>query len=125
MCPQFNPLGRVHRQSPKNSAAATTAQSRLNRRNNAKQAQAQKRHALVNSGRIFGGVNGAPRIVAVIPLTEDVDTRGVISSLAGSLDNAPIDLSEQKLWTLKYVYVLRSEGRIITCNLFVIQSGPV
>lgn len=79
--------GRVARQSPKAvSTSNTSAQARLNRKNNAKQQQLKKRTALVSATRIFNGVDGAPRIVAVIPLSEDVSPQTVVSSLAESLD---------------------------------------
>ncbi|KAI0026792.1 hypothetical protein K488DRAFT_75075 [Vararia minispora EC-137] len=58
-------------------AAAVAAQSKQSRRNTAKQVQAAKRHALVTATRVFGGVDGAPRVVAIAPLTEDVDAHAV------------------------------------------------
>ncbi|KAJ7162048.1 ribosome biogenesis protein tsr1 [Mycena filopes] len=94
--------GRVPRQSPKaNIGTKIAAQTRLNRRNNAKQAQTLKRNALVSATRLFNGVDGAPRIVAVIPLTEDVSTRSAVSSLAEALDVATDDCPEHGLWKMK------------------------
>ncbi|RDX42724.1 ribosome biogenesis protein tsr1 [Lentinus brumalis] len=79
--------GRTHRESPKaNAGSHTAAQLRLNRRNNAKQAQLKKRQSLISATRIFGGTDGAPRIVAVVPLTEDVKARDVTARLAQSID---------------------------------------
>ncbi|KIM45379.1 hypothetical protein M413DRAFT_442049 [Hebeloma cylindrosporum] len=94
--------GKVARQSPKSSPASNTAaQSRLNRRNNAKQAQLLKRNAFVSATRIFNGVDGAPRIVAVIPLTEDVSPKLTVASLAESLDSTAEDCPEDGLWKLR------------------------
>ncbi|KAJ7646804.1 ribosome biogenesis protein tsr1 [Roridomyces roridus] len=94
--------GRVPRESPKaGSGTKAAAQTRLNRRNNAKQAQALKRNALVSATRLFSGVDGTPRIVAVIPLTEDVSARNAVSSLAESLDIALDDCPEHGLWKMK------------------------
>ncbi|KAJ7451817.1 ribosome biogenesis protein tsr1 [Mycena galericulata] len=94
--------GRVPRQSPKaNAGSKIAAQTRLNRRNNAKQSQALKRNALVSATRLFNGVDGAPRIVAVIPLTEDVSTRSAVASLAEALDVATDDCPEHGLWKLR------------------------
>ncbi|KAJ7045995.1 ribosome biogenesis protein tsr1 [Mycena alexandri] len=94
--------GRVPRQSPKaNVATKIAAQTRLNRRNNAKQAQTLKRNALVSATRLFNGVDGAPRIVAVIPLTEDISTKSAVSALAEALDVATDDCPEHGLWKMR------------------------
>lgn len=76
----------------------------MNRRNAAKQVQSKKRHALVSATRLFSGVDGAPRIVAVIPLSEDVDARSAASTLAESLDANTADCPEHGLWKLKYSF---------------------
>ncbi|KAJ7354686.1 ribosome biogenesis protein tsr1 [Mycena albidolilacea] len=94
--------GRVPRESPKSNAGSKiAAQTRLNRRNNAKQAQTLKRNALVSATRLFNGTDGAPRIVAVIPLTEDISTRSAVSSLAEALDVATDDCPDHGLWKLR------------------------
>jgi pre-rRNA-processing protein TSR1 len=99
--------GRIPRQSPKKaSVSSANAQSRLNRRNNAKQAQSKKRQVLVSATRIFNGTDGAPRIVAVIPLTEDVSPRSTVCALAESLEESSDDCPETGLWKLKYVSVV-------------------
>ncbi|KAL5528759.1 TSR1 [Sanghuangporus sanghuang] len=79
--------GRISRQSPKaGHAQSDAAQLRMNRKNAAKQAQLRKRDALVSATRIFNGVDGAPRIVAVVPLCEDVSSRMAGTTLSQSLD---------------------------------------
>ncbi|KAF4620522.1 hypothetical protein D9613_000299 [Agrocybe pediades] len=94
--------GKIARQSPKASpASSAAAQSRLNRRNNAKQAQATKRNALISATRIFSGVDGAPRIVAVIPLTYDVSAKSTVKSLAESLDIEADDCPEDGIWKMR------------------------
>ncbi|KAJ6508107.1 ribosome biogenesis protein tsr1 [Mycena vulgaris] len=94
--------GRIPRPSPKASLGSkASAQTRLNRRNNAKQAQTIKRNALVSATRLFNGVDGAPRIVAVIPLTEDISTRSAVSSLADALDVASDDCPDHGLWRMR------------------------
>ncbi|KZP34405.1 ribosome biogenesis protein tsr1 [Athelia psychrophila] len=94
--------GRISRVSTKSSPAAhTAAQSKLNRRNNAKQNQTKKRNALVSATRIFNGVDGAPRIVAVIPLSPDANPRSAVCALAESLDVSPDDCPESGLWRLR------------------------
>ncbi|KAI0663427.1 ribosome biogenesis protein tsr1 [Cubamyces menziesii] len=79
--------GRTQRQSPKARASANAAaQLRTNRRNSAKQAQLKKRQSLVSATRIFSGTDGAPRIVAIVPLTDDVKASDVSERLAQSID---------------------------------------
>ncbi|KAJ7497776.1 ribosome biogenesis protein tsr1 [Mycena latifolia] len=94
--------GRIPRASPKASVGSkNAAQTRLNRRNNAKQAQTIKRNALVSATRLFNGVDGAPRIVAVIPLTPDISARGAVSSLAEALDVPADDCPDHGLWRMR------------------------
>lgn len=97
-------LGKIARTSQKASPSSNAvAQSRLNRRNNAKQTQLFKRNALVSATRVFNGVDGAPRIVAVIPLTPDVSQKRAVSSLAETLDISAGDCPEDGLWKMRYV----------------------
>ncbi|KAH8108009.1 ribosome biogenesis protein tsr1 [Cristinia sonorae] len=95
--------GRLGRESLKGGNAATNAaQNRLNRRNQSKQVQAQKRQALVSATRIFNGVDGAPRIVAVVPLTADIRARDVAQNLQSALGgSADDDCPEIGLWGQK------------------------
>ncbi|KAI0066003.1 ribosome biogenesis protein tsr1 [Artomyces pyxidatus] len=94
--------GRVARQSPKTSHSANAAaQSKLNRRNNAKQTQLNKRTALISATRIFSGVDGAPRIVAIVPLTLDVDAGAVAAALAESIGASTEDRPDRGLWKIK------------------------
>ncbi|KAG6844381.1 hypothetical protein H0H87_007285 [Tephrocybe sp. NHM501043] len=94
--------GRIARTSPKASATSNaSAQTKLNRRNNAKQAQAKKRNALVSATRLFSGVDGAPRIVAVIPLSPDIDPKSIVASLAESLDVSTDDCPQSGIWKMK------------------------
>ncbi|KAG0701278.1 ribosome biogenesis protein tsr1 [Suillus ampliporus] len=91
--------GRTARQTAKSPAVSTVAQARLNRRNTQKQAQAAKRASLVAATRIFNGTDGAPRIVAIIALSEDIDTRACIKALGKSIDE---EIHEKtSIWTMK------------------------
>lgn len=86
---------------------STAAQARLNRRNTQKQAQAAKRASLIASTRIFNGVDGAPRIVAVIPLCEDIHTVDAVRALATSVTEDVDGISgDSLLWKMKYVLEL-------------------
>ncbi|KAJ5792565.1 Ribosome biogenesis protein tsr1 [Penicillium pulvis] len=60
--------------------------SKLDRRNTARQRQALKHQEKAQANSIFTGQNGAPRHVAVVPLSTDIDIASVISSLNESVD---------------------------------------
>jgi pre-rRNA-processing protein TSR1 len=95
--------GRIVRQSPKAAPGGNpaTAQLRLNRRNNAKQAQAKKRASIVSATRLFNGADGAPRIVAIIPLSEDVQASSAARAVAAALDVSPEDCPQHGLWKIR------------------------
>jgi pre-rRNA-processing protein TSR1 len=95
--------GRVGRQSPKASPGgnAAVAQLRVNRKNHAKQTQAQKRASIVSATRLFHGVDGAPRIVAVIPLTADVQPASAARAVAESLGVGAEDCPEHGMWKVR------------------------
>lgn len=88
--------------------------SKLDRRNKAKQQKLQKNKEHQKDTSIFNGRDGAPRIVAIVPLCADVDVSATIKSLNGSLDiesnvldmtfRVPVDRFKQKL---QYVPVKR------------------
>ncbi|KAI0001276.1 ribosome biogenesis protein tsr1 [Russula compacta] len=94
--------GRVSRQAAKivHASNASSAQFKLNRRNHAKQIQLQKRQSLLSAVRIFGGVDGAPRVVAVVPLCEDVASRAAVSALFQSLE-LPTQTDQDCVWKIK------------------------
>ncbi|TDL26092.1 ribosome biogenesis protein tsr1 [Rickenella mellea] len=94
--------GRAPRQPVKATpASASAAQLRANRKNAAKQVQLKKRQSLVSATRLFSGVDGTPRIVAVVPLTLDANAKAAVSALAQSLDVDSDDCPEGGLWKLK------------------------
>ncbi|KAG1767667.1 hypothetical protein EDD22DRAFT_1005392 [Suillus occidentalis] len=79
-----------------------TGRTRLNRRNTQKQAQATKRASLVAATRIFNGTDGAPRIVVIIPLSEDIDARACIQALGRCIDEEIYGINEStNIWTMK------------------------
>ena len=57
----------------------------------------------MSATRIFSGVDGAPRIVAVIPLTPDVDAHSVATSFGDALGVQPDDCPESGIWRLRCV----------------------
>ncbi|KMU92443.1 TSR1 protein [Coccidioides immitis H538.4] len=60
--------------------------SKLERRNQARQKQRLKRQVKAEAISIFSGQNGAPRHVAVVPVSNQVDPNAAISSLNESVD---------------------------------------
>ena len=93
--------------------------SKLDRRNQAKQKRIMKDQSHTQATNVFAGKDGAPRIVAVIPLCEDVDLSVAIKSL-----NSSIDLEEEEVSQvgLHHVRVDRFKQRLayltIEKNLF-------
>ncbi|KAF5326304.1 hypothetical protein D9611_000357 [Ephemerocybe angulata] len=95
--------GKIARDSPKagSNAGVTAAQNRLNRRNHAKQTQTKKRSEIVSANRLFNGVDGAPRIVTVVPLCPDISSRSIVASIAASLDVSAEDCPENGIWRMR------------------------
>ncbi|KAJ5759516.1 Ribosome biogenesis protein tsr1 [Penicillium odoratum] len=62
--------------------------SKLDRRNTARQRQALKHQEKTQANSIFTGQNGAPRHVAIIPLSTDIDIAAAITALNESVDVA-------------------------------------
>ncbi|KAJ5129429.1 uncharacterized protein N7515_005468 [Penicillium bovifimosum] len=60
--------------------------TKLDRRNTARQRQALKHQERSQATSIFAGQNGAPRHVAIVPLSADIDTAAAISSINESVD---------------------------------------
>ncbi len=114
----FHFLGRVSRQAATIvHPSHASAQSKLNRRNHAKQIQLQKRQSLLSAVRIFGGVDGAPRVVAVVPLCEGVTSRDVVSSLSRSLE-LPTQTDQECSWKIKFVSPLFNILLCVLCHFF-------
>lgn len=66
--------------------------SKLDRRNQAKQARITKHKEHLKETSIFNGKDGAPRVVAVLPLCADGDAAAAIQHLNGSVDvEAPVE----------------------------------
>lgn len=60
--------------------------SKFDRRNQAKQARLTKHKEHLKETSVFQGKDGAPRVVAVVPLCADGDAKAAIQQLTGSLD---------------------------------------
>ncbi|KAI9773749.1 MAG: hypothetical protein M1835_006109 [Candelina submexicana] len=71
--------------------------SKLDRRNQVRQKQNNKHHENLKATSIFAGRDGAPRIVAVIPLTGDGDVVAAVRSLNASVDSEGVAFSSELL----------------------------
>ncbi|KAI9893866.1 MAG: hypothetical protein M1814_005419 [Vezdaea aestivalis] len=63
--------------------------SKIERRNQAKQKQLVKYRQKTRNNSIFSGRNGAPRIIAVVPLCHDVDSSKAVQALNEAVDIGP------------------------------------
>lgn len=113
--------------------------SKFDRRNQAKQRQLLKHKEHQKEASLFMGRDGAPRIVAVVPLCGDGDALAAIQSLNGSLDiecdvstygsdstfRVPVDRFKQKL---QYIPVRRNlstcmdAARVADYIIFVLSA---
>ncbi|KAL3449709.1 hypothetical protein BJX65DRAFT_271689 [Aspergillus insuetus] len=60
--------------------------SKLDRRNQARQKQQNKQQERAQATSIFSGSHGAPRHVAIVPLSVDIDTTAIVRALNESVD---------------------------------------
>lgn len=72
--------------SGRTSSKAAIQQSKLDRRNHAMQVHRNKRAEVIRANRIFDGRNGAAKIVAIVPLTDDSNSLELVARLNKSID---------------------------------------
>jgi len=60
--------------------------SKLDRRNQAKQRRVAKDQSHIQATNVFAGKDGAPRVVAVVPLCDDLDLETAMRNLNSSVD---------------------------------------
>ena len=91
------------RKNVKSQAAGAAAQKKADRKNSAKMAQKRKRQEIVDATRVFAGLHGAPRIIAVVPLCSDVSACKVAQSVAESVGIDSSACPEYGHWTVACV----------------------
>lgn len=74
--------------------------SKIERRHQARQKQQAKHQEHTKSTSIFSGINGAPRVVAIVPLTDDGNPTAAIQKLNQGLD-LDVDLSGEAQCTVR------------------------
>ncbi|KAK6345431.1 hypothetical protein TWF718_007347 [Orbilia javanica] len=83
--------GKIEKTKGVRQSPAQALKSKLDRRNQARQKQVQKAIERAKEDRVFDGRNGAPRIVAVVPLCADTYAETVLNHL-----NVALDIETQK-----------------------------
>lgn len=68
--------------------------SKFGRKNQARQIRQTKHQQNIKSSSVFAGQNGAPRVIAVVPLCEDMDAVAAIQNLNQAVD-------AESLWPLE------------------------
>lgn len=76
--------GKVEREVANNKALK--GESKLQRRNKAKQIRSQKILASLENRKLFEGVNGAEKIITIVPLTEDCNPQDAVEKLFSSAE---------------------------------------
>lgn len=66
---------------PNRNTTHQQVMSKVDRKNQARQIRQLKHQQNVNSSSVFAGQYGAPRVIAVVPLCEDMDALGAIQRL--------------------------------------------
>lgn len=69
--------------------------SKIERRNQAKQKRLTQKREHDRDVSVFAGRDGAPRVVAVVPLCADSSAKEAVSKLCGSVDVEDMDLPEE------------------------------
>lgn len=108
--------GKVEREVASNKALK--GESKLQRRNKAKQIRTQKVMAALENRRLFEGANGAEKIVTIIPLTEDCNPQDAVEKLFASAEVQQLSGDENYIPgepSVKNYYVKQYK-----CNLKVI-----
>lgn len=75
----------------RSSHTPSVAESKLARRNQAKQVQKTKRAQIVEDQRVFKGRGAVPRVVAVVELGQGLDARRAVRELRGALSQGDDD----------------------------------
>lgn len=73
--------GRVERSNITTTGRNAHKASKADRKNKAKMDQLKKRETVVKSNRLFGGKNGAAKVVAIVPLCPDSNPLAIVENL--------------------------------------------
>lgn len=76
--------------------------NKIDRRNQAKQRRQNHNAEREEKGSVFAGRHAAPRIVAVVPLCEDVDLKDILQTLNASVEVESSDAPREGLWIPRF-----------------------
>ena len=79
----FSSIGKVDKDSDNTKAHVMTKKER---RNQANQVKYNKAVEVAVNRKLFAGTHGAPKIVAVVPLSPSINPIGVVNAITGALD---------------------------------------
>lgn len=91
--------------------------SKMDRRNRAKQLRQNHAHDREDKASVFAGRDAAPRIIAVVPLCDDVSGEKVVGELSASVDGDDVDLQSSSI----YVPRFKQKVRFLTPHRNVLQ----
>ena len=80
----------TERRAPSRKTPHQQVMSKFDRKNQAKQMRQVKHQQNQKSASIFAGQNGAPRVIAIVPLCTDLDAIAAIQRLNQAVDAEPI-----------------------------------
>ena len=106
----IRPIGKIERlEKAVRRTPHQHVMSKLERRNQAKQKRMTRDQEHAKATSVFSGRDAAPRIIAVVPLCNDVDIPDAIKSLSGSVDDGETVSAE----SFTRIYVDRFKQKII------------
>jgi pre-rRNA-processing protein TSR1 len=92
--------GRIEKSSRQNKQQIVL--SKLDRRNRAKQLRQNSHAQHIRAASVFVGREGAPRIVAVVPLCEGVDAQETVRCLNEAADMDEDERDEKRVWVERF-----------------------
>lgn len=122
--------GRISTKDATSKASSTNSlMNKQQRKNHSKQLQKQKRDHLISSKRIFEGRFGAPRIILLLPLTDDIDNLLLIKQLLKSSgefeEHDEINISGEKFANFRYkIKRFNQSLQIISTDFPTNSSNP-
>ncbi|USW48689.1 Putative ribosome biogenesis protein Bms1/Tsr1 [Septoria linicola] len=91
--------------------------TKMERRNRAKQLRQNHAHDREDKASVFAGRDAAPRIIAVVPLCEDINAEKAIGELTGSVEAEDVDAHSSSI----YIPRFKQKVRFLTPARDVIQ----
>ncbi|EME89469.1 uncharacterized protein MYCFIDRAFT_150090 [Pseudocercospora fijiensis CIRAD86] len=81
--------------------------SKFDRKNRAKQLRINHAHDRDDKASVFAGKDGAPRIVSIVPLCQDINQSDIINELNGSVDADSEEQAQSSVWIPRFKQKVR------------------